>query len=684
MHNTFECFSLKRGRIKLSKKRTQREFPQFPIMAIDRIHSVLRNLNTGVCILLFLLLQPRLLQALQFSGRINENTTFFYRKLPVTPSVRAKIEFTVSHQLGSEGYKYPLMGIYTEYPTINIEQRCSYVTYGQLRNENLHPYLREGQYRTTRCTSSGSDNVNCRGEVTIQDYIPRNFFLTFGFRCNVLHGSSLKDLTYTISFTEQSNKTNSCIKYSEKFHTNACNMFYHETSMPNLIGDESLDQISEYFDVYKAYETGAIFEGRCYQHIEEIACHVIFPKCNAATKEVIHPCREMCWDFKDACLAKWFLLIKKAVSKYGWPKHILNGFSRSTDCDYLPSLHGSVPCFYKPVTCDSPPDISNDAIILNSTQEKIYHIHDVVHYACINDGFQIRGNDSITCLYSGEWSQPSHRCTNQGNTSINPLSIVLPILIIPFLVLLIMFIKFKVMSKTIPVLSRAREFDALVCYRFDTDNDYVVNVILKNLEEMCDPPLKLCVHERDFLPGLEIQDNIKDGITKSNCAIIVMSQAFVDSDWCRKEFGFCYLENMKDPAFRIFMIMVQPAESLDNLPEHMQSFIDSRTYLSKYDPKLFQKIVCYLHWVKLPTEEKGRELPRLEDDDVLIKKKNNEVYLSDSEFEMEFVPADPFLTVGNNQEHDVDHTNDQNTEVQEYDFKRDMFQFEAEVHHSYL
>ena len=286
-------------------------------------------------------------------------------------------------------------------------------------------------------------------------------------------------------------------------------------------------------------------------------------------------------------------------------------------------------------------------------------------------------------MYSGEWSFPPPKCISHGINSVGLLTIVLPILMIPLMVLLLMIIKSKVKSKATPLISRAREFDALVCYRFDTDNDYVVNVILKNLEEMCEPPLKLCVHERDFLPGLEIQDNIKDGITKSNSAIIVMSQAFVDSDWCRKEFGFCYLENMKDPAFRIFMIMVQPAESLDNLPEHMQSFIDSRTYLSKYDPNLFQKIVSYLHWVKLPNEEKGRELPRFAGDDVLTRKENNEVDLSDSEFEMEFVPSDPFLTVGNNKEHDADDTNDQNTEVGKNNFKKDKFQFEAEVHHSY-
>ena len=56
-----------------------------------------------------------------------------------------------------------------------------------------------------------------------------------------------------------------------------------------------------------------------------------------------------------------------------------------------------------------------------------------------------------------------------------------------------------------------------------------------------------------------------------------MSQAFIDSVWCQEEFAQCYLETMKDPAFKIFMIIMQPVDCLDNLSEYMQSFIDSKT-----------------------------------------------------------------------------------------------------------
>ena len=324
-------------------------------------------MEVRLCTVLVIVLQPRFTHSAHVSGTITDDITLFYRKLLVAPSLRATIEFNISYRQSSMDGNYPLMGIYIEYPTINIGEGCSRITYGQLRNENLHPYLRLGRYRTTICALSASDTVSCTGRVRIQDFKPRNFYLTFGFLCNSENINSLQNLTYNISFTFQSNDTNRCINYSEKFHTKVCSRNYFQTSLPNLIGDESLSEILEYFDLYKAYETASIFDGRCYQHLEEIACYTIFPKCDPFTKQVIHPCREMCLVAKEACLQKMLFQAKKLVSKFSWHGDFLPKGSNVINCDYLPSLHDNIPCFYKPVTCESPPDVTNSTRLLNTT-----------------------------------------------------------------------------------------------------------------------------------------------------------------------------------------------------------------------------------------------------------------------------------------------------------------------------
>ena len=124
--------------------------------------------------------------------------------------------------------------------------------------------------------------------------------------------------------------------------------------------------------------------------------------------------------------------------------------------------------------------------------------------------------------------------------------------------------------------------------------------ILPELEENQDPPFKLFIHTRDFDPGLRIFDNIEKAIVSSNAAILVMSQAFVNSIWCKEEFERCYIENMNDPAFKLFVIMMQPADTLQNLTESMKSFFAQRTYLEEDDPSLFQKIAQNLTEVKKP------------------------------------------------------------------------------------
>ena len=77
-----------------------------------------------------------------------------------------------------------------------------------------------------------------------------------------------------------------------------------------------------------------------------------------------------------------------------------------------------------------------------------------------------------------------------------------------------------------------------------------------------------------------------------------MSQEYVDSLWCKEEFEQCYMEHMKDPAFKLFVIMMEPVKDLKNTSGYMESFFAHRTYLERDDPKLFEKIRNYLSWVK--------------------------------------------------------------------------------------
>ena len=82
-----------------------------------------------------------------------------------------------------------------------------------------------------------------------------------------------------------------------------------------------------------------------------------------------------------------------------------------------------------------------------------------------------------------------------------------------------------------------------------------------------------------------------------------MSQGFLDSIWCKEEFTDCYIENMKDAAFNLFVIMMQPVESLVNISPYMKSFIANKTYLDVNDPELFPRLARHLKNVRFSEDD---------------------------------------------------------------------------------
>ena len=79
---------------------------------------------------------------------------------------------------------------------------------------------------------------------------------------------------------------------------------------------------------------------------------------------------------------------------------------------------------------------------------------------------------------------------------------------------------------------------------------------------------------------------------------------------------------MKDAAFNLFVIMMQPAETLVNISPYMKTFIANKTYLQIKDPELFSKLATHLEDARQPgnddidndnDENLGNEEDQIED-----------------------------------------------------------------------
>ena len=93
--------------------------------------------------------------------------------------------------------------------------------------------------KTLKCATDNATNmIHCKGNITVQDFIPRKFSFSLGFKCNLIGTNvSLKGLVYNISVHRQTNKTN-CVSLSLGLTDKCYPCFYSiHSAMSNLLGD---------------------------------------------------------------------------------------------------------------------------------------------------------------------------------------------------------------------------------------------------------------------------------------------------------------------------------------------------------------------------------------------------------------------------------------------------------------
>ncbi|XP_070785759.1 toll-like receptor 2 [Enoplosus armatus] len=135
-------------------------------------------------------------------------------------------------------------------------------------------------------------------------------------------------------------------------------------------------------------------------------------------------------------------------------------------------------------------------------------------------------------------------------------------------------------------------FDAFVSYS-ERDASWVENFLVPELEEPRDDedsanprnprPLTLCLHKRDFLPGHWIVDNIMSAMERSRRTVFILSENFVQSDWCRYELDFSHFWLFDGNAGRdaAILILLEPL-SKDDIPKRfckLRKLMSSTTYL---------------------------------------------------------------------------------------------------------
>ena len=129
------------------------------------------------------------------------------------------------------------------------------------------------------------------------------------------------------------------------------------------------------------------------------------------------------------------------------------------------------------------------------------------------------------------------------------------------------------------------EFDAMVCY-CQKDYDFVINKLRPVLET--EFKYQLCIHHRDFIPGLPISVNIMNTILKSRRVIFVVSKASIRSRFINFELQLA----LEHCSSRVICILFNECDLLE-----VKTLLPTLEY--------FLKTNTYIVW---PRQEEGRDV----------------------------------------------------------------------------
>ncbi|XP_066135337.1 toll-like receptor 6 [Saccopteryx bilineata] len=120
-------------------------------------------------------------------------------------------------------------------------------------------------------------------------------------------------------------------------------------------------------------------------------------------------------------------------------------------------------------------------------------------------------------------------------------------------------------------------FHAFISYS-EPDSAWVKNELVPCLEK---EDMRICLHERNFVPGKSIVENIINCIEKSYKSIFVLSPNFVQSEWCHYELYFAHHNLFHEGSNNLILILLEPIphNGIPNKYHKLKALMAQRTYL---------------------------------------------------------------------------------------------------------
>ncbi|XP_045499162.1 toll-like receptor Tollo [Colias croceus] len=130
-------------------------------------------------------------------------------------------------------------------------------------------------------------------------------------------------------------------------------------------------------------------------------------------------------------------------------------------------------------------------------------------------------------------------------------------------------------------------YDAFVSYS-SKDEAWVTEKLAPVLERG-DPAYKLYLHYRDFPVGGYVADNIIQAVESSRRTIMVLSENFIKSEWCRFEFKSAHHQVLRDRRRRLIVILLGEVPQKDLDPD-IRLYLKTNTHIQWGDKMFWEKL----------------------------------------------------------------------------------------------
>ncbi|XP_061188803.1 toll-like receptor 2 type-1 [Saccostrea echinata] len=129
-------------------------------------------------------------------------------------------------------------------------------------------------------------------------------------------------------------------------------------------------------------------------------------------------------------------------------------------------------------------------------------------------------------------------------------------------------------------------YDAFIAYNTN-DRKWIMSELVRMLER--NHKYKLCLHERDIIPGGVYVDDILESIDTSRKLILVLSDNFMDDQWCKYETALASHTLADGDGHKLFLILLGDIRS-EHINSSLKVLLNSTSHARWPEKKTDQRI----------------------------------------------------------------------------------------------